>query len=88
MNKEKTAMLIKTSIALAAAAFLGLASVASASDHDQDSKYRQTEGFSSSVGPLGQYFGSRAPLRRGYYYGYGYGYGPYGYGPRRRFMDR
>ena len=74
-------MLIKTSIALAAAAFLGLASVASAISND-----RQTEGFSSHVGPLGQYFGSTPP-RSGYY---GYGYSPYGYVPRyhRRYYYR
>jgi hypothetical protein len=64
-------MPIRTGIALAAVAFLGFASVASAAE---DSK-RQLYGYSFHVGPLGQYFGSRAPLP-GYYT---YGYGPYGY---------
>jgi hypothetical protein len=68
-------MLIRTSIALAAVVFLGFASVASAAE---DSKDRQVNGFSFHVGPLGQYFGSRAPLR-----GYSaYGYAPYGYAHR------
>jgi hypothetical protein len=79
-------MLIKTSIALAAAAFLGFTAVAEAEGRQIDSKFRQYEGFSSSVGPQGQYFGKPTKSRPGYYYGYGYS--PYGYGPRRRFMDR
>jgi hypothetical protein len=66
-------MLIRTSIALAAIAFLGFASVAQAGD--SESQYRQQEGFSFDIGPQGQYFGSRAP-QPGYY---GYGYSPYGY---------
>jgi hypothetical protein len=66
-------MFSKTSIALAAVAFLGFASVAEAGD--SESQYRQQEGFSFDVGPQGQYFGSRAPLPR-----YGtYAYAPYGY---------
>jgi hypothetical protein len=59
MNKGRSAMLIRTSIALAAA-FLGFASVAEA--NNEDTQFRQVEGFSFHVGPLGQYFGSRAPL--------------------------
>jgi hypothetical protein len=85
MNNGEMAMLIKTSIALAAAAFLGFASAASAGD--TDTKFRQAEGFSFHVGPLGQYFGSTPP-RPGYYYGYGYS--PYGYVHRyhRRYYYR
>jgi hypothetical protein len=64
-------MFSRTSIALAAIAFLGLASVAQAGD--SESQFRQQEGFSSSIGPQGQYFGTRAP-QPGYY-----GYSPYGY---------
>ena len=55
-------MLIRTSIALAAA-FLGFASVAEA--NNEDTQFRQVEGFSFHVGPLGQYFGSRAPREFG-----------------------
>jgi hypothetical protein len=78
--------MIRTSIVLAAAAFMGFASVAQAGD--PDTKFRQAEGFSFHYGPLGQYFGSRAPLRG--YYGYGYYRGPYGYAPRyhRRYYYR
>jgi len=59
-------MLVRTGIALAAVAFLGFAPVASANENSHE---RQAEGFSSSIGPQGQYFGSTAP-RPGYYYGY------------------
>ena len=62
-------MLIRTSIALAAAAFLGFTAVAEAEGRQIDSKFRQYEGFSSSVGPQGQYFGGTAP-RPNYYYGH------------------
>jgi hypothetical protein len=54
-------MIIRTSVALAAAAFLGFTAVAKAEGRQIDSKFRQYEGFSSSVGPQGQYFGSTPP---------------------------
>jgi hypothetical protein len=66
-------MRIRTTISLAVTAFLGLAAVAQA--NDRDTKDRQQNGFSFHVGPQGQYFGSRAPLRD---YN-AYGYAPYGY---------
>jgi hypothetical protein len=72
---EETPMLIRTSIALAAAAFLGFTAVSEAGSNRGDSKFRQVEGFSFHYGPLGQYFGTTPP-RLGYYY-YGYDYGPY-----------
>ena len=60
-------MLIRTSISLVAA-FLGFTAVVEASGSKIDSN-RQYEGFSSSVGPQGQYFGGTAP-RPNYYYGH------------------
>ena len=71
-------MLIRTGIALAAAAFLGFTAVAEAESGGSrmESSDRQSEGFSSQVGSQGQYFGSTAP-RPGYYYGH-YGYSPSG----------
>jgi hypothetical protein len=60
-------VMLRTSIALAAAAFFCFAAVAEANNLI-DTKERQYEGFSSSVGPLGQNF--RGTAMPGYYYGY------------------
>jgi hypothetical protein len=73
MSNGEAPMLIRTSIALAAAAFLGFTAVAEAESGGSrmESSDRQSEGFSSQVGSQGQYFGSTAP-RPGYYSHYDY----------------
>jgi hypothetical protein len=75
-------MMTKTSIALAAALLLGVASAAQAGP-DRGPEFQG--GY--HIGPLGQWFGGPA-FRRGYY---SYGYAPYGaftYAPRHYRMHR
>jgi hypothetical protein len=74
-ERWRIVMLIRTSIALAASAFLALPAAAEGMGSKLYSD-RQSEGFSSSIGPQGQYFGSTPP-RPNYYYGH-YDYSPSG----------
>ena len=63
-------MLSKLKIALCAAvALCGAATAARAGDGDN---LRQTDGFSSSVGPLGQAFGTSPAPAAAYAYTYGF----------------
>ena len=66
-HNGETAMLSKLKIALCAAiAVCGAATLALAGDSDNT---RQTDGFSSPIGPLGQAFGTPPAPARAYAYG-------------------
>jgi hypothetical protein len=77
-NEQLALQIIRTSIVLAAAAFLGFTAVAEATDDFKIESNRQSEGFSFHYGPLGQYFGTTPPRPAPPQPSYDYGlFGPY-----------